>query len=334
MSLSNTQYDEIMRAYQDRQLMRARLISERKSEVAARSPRLASIDSEIAHLAVSKAKALLGKDHDASGIGMSQAERAALSRDISALTSERERILVSLGYPADYLSPPYVCPDCKDTGYIGNSRCHCFKQAVTDLAWAESNLTPVLKKECFENFSFEYYDSDVFEPGTDISSLAAARNAYAKCRRFAECFDTDYQNIFLFGDTGVGKTFLSNCVAGALLATGHSVVYFSAHRLFDVLAEREFRHTAKAETDYRSILDCDLLIIDDLGTEMTNSFTLSQFFVCLNERILAEKPTLISTNLDLGQLSSIYSERIFSRIISNFILLHLFGKDIRVQKYF
>ncbi len=327
MALSNTQYDDIMAAYQDRQLTRQRLISERKAEVYALSPELAGIDADIAHLAVTRARQRLAG-------GAAKDSPESFADEAAALTAEKKSVLTSLGYPEDYLEPPYHCPDCQDTGYIGNERCHCFKQAALDLVWSQSNLTAALKDECFENFSFDYYSKDVYEPGTDISSLAAAKNAYAKCLSFTEDFDTSFRNIFLFGDTGVGKTFLSGCIAGRLMATGHSVIYFSAIRLFDVLAEREFRHTAEAETEYKSILDCDLLIIDDLGTEMTNSFTLSRFFVCLNERMLAEKSTVISSNLDLKQISSIYSERIFSRIISGFTLLHLFGKDIRVQKNF
>lgn len=325
MSLTNTQYDEIMRSYQDRQLRRRHLIEDRKKEIAALSPRMADLDAQIAHQSVSRARRLLNGDtHALSGAG----------EEIAALTAQKTDLLLSLGYPADYFEPPFECPDCQDTGYIGNRRCHCLTQAAIDLVYTQSNLSSILEEENFKNFSFDYYISELYSPDEEISSRTAAQNAYTKCRQFVHNFDTEYQNILLFGDTGVGKTFLSHCIAKELLDSGHSVIYFSAHELFDRLAQHAFGRDAASASDYRNIFDCDLLIIDDLGTEMTNSFTSSQFFVCLNERILRRKATLISTNLDLKDIAAIYSERVFSRITSNFLLLHLFGKDIRIQKTF
>lgn len=323
MSLTNTQYDEIMRSYQDKQLHRQHLITARREEIAGLAPEITEIEGEIAHLSVSKARRLLS--------GEAQA-LAGLKEEIAVLSARKRDILLSLGYPADYFEPDYECPDCQDTGYIGNQRCHCLEQASIDLVYAQSNLNDILTRENFSHFSFSYYADDIIDQNTNISSLAAAQNAYSKCRQFVQNFDTAFENILLFGDTGVGKTFLSNCIAKELLDTGHSVIYFSAHRLFEILAESTFHKNTAAVSDYKNIFDCDLLIIDDLGTEMTNSFTSSQFFVCLNERILHRKSTLISSNLGLGNIASIYSERVFSRITSNFILLHLFGMDIRVQK--
>ena len=236
------------------------------------------------------------------------------------------------GYPADYFQPPYTCPDCLDTGYIGHERCHCLKQAAIDLVYTQSNLKGILEQENFASFSMDYYDNDIYDENTRISSYEAAQNALLQCHRFVDTFDSSFENLLLFGDTGVGKTFLSNCVAKELLDTGHSVIYFSAHHLFDLLAQKTFAKDPQAAESYRNIFDCDLLIIDDLGTELTNHFTTSQFFVCLNERIRKEKSMLISTNLQLFDIATIYSERIFSRISNSFTILHLFGKDIRICK--
>ncbi len=356
MPLTNAQYDEIMRSYQRKQLARHRLVTEREEEVAARAPRLAELNAEIAHLSVEEAKRRLtagGTGADSSAeTGVSA--RAASSEDasagspaarnehadeedsvwsrISALADERRRLLVSLGYPEDYLEPPYDCPDCRDTGYIGSDRCHCFRQAAIDLVYAQSDRSRIFARECFENFSLAYYPKDLIDRGTGISAYAAAEQALHKCRRFVEEFDSSFQNLFLFGDVGVGKTFLCNCIAGELIASGHSVVYSTADRLFQMLADHALGRRTASEADYESIFDCDLLIIDDLGTELPNALTLSQFFVCLNERIQHEKSTLISSNLDLQKISETYSERIFSRITSCFTLLHLFGNDIRVQR--
>ncbi len=362
MALTNTQYDEIMRSYQSRQIARQHLIDARYEEIAARTPRLAELDAAIAQAGIAEARRRIARPDAPAGTDandrvsantghsaetdistltgrsaeagdpapMPEPTHAIASARIAALTKEKQKLLRSLGYPEDYLTPPYVCPDCRDTGYIGAARCHCFRQAAIDLVYAQANLAPVFERECFSNFSLDYYSKDLIEKGTGISSRAAAKNALEQCRRFVRDFDTSFQNIYLFGDTGVGKTFLSHCIAGELLGTGHSVLYFSAARLFDLLADQAFGRDTAANAD--SVLDCDLLILDDLGTELTNAFTLSRFFVCLNERLLHERSTLISSNLSLPNLLSLYSDRIFSRITSSFLVLHLFGKDIRVQQ--
>ncbi len=325
MALTNTQYDDIMRSYAERQRDRERLIAERKAEVTARDPRMAEIDSEIAQLGVREVRRRVGAASDG------EDSATDVSAAIGALSAERREVLTALGYPADYLDPPYTCPDCQDTGYIDGVRCHCLQQAIIDRACAGADGYASFADECFANFRLDYYAEDVTDPGTGISSRAAAQNAYDKCRRFVADFDDTFQNIYLFGDTGVGKTFLSHCIAGELIQSGHSVLYFSAGRLFDALADRAFGRAEAAAAGESDILTCDLLIIDDLGTELPNSFTLSRFFMCVNERILHGRSTVISSNLALSHISSIYSERVFSRIIRHYTVLHLFGNDIRVQ---
>ena len=145
-------------------------------------------------------------------------------------------------------------------------------------------------------------------------------------------FDNKPKNLFLYGNTGVGKTFLSNCVAKELLERGYSVIYFTAFQLFDILSKGIFDRDADAIAAHQNIFECDLLIIDDLGTEFSNSFTTSQLFLCINERLLRQKSTIISTNLNLNQMIDMYSERTWSRISSNYSLIKLFGDDIRIQK--
>ena len=328
MPLTNTQYDQIMRTYEKRQLDRQQLIDERKKELARLDPEFTKIDSRIARSRVATAKQLL------SG-GTSAQEH--LHKKIQHLRQQRTDLLNEYGYPENYLQPAYACPDCQDTGYINNQRCHCLKQASIDLVYTQSNLRNILQTENFSNFSFDYYSDskDMIDPATQYTPLEAAQNAVAQCRNFIRSFEKpdDFQNLLIFGDTGIGKTFLSNCVAKELLDTGHSVIYFSAHQLFELLTDQQFGRTSQfSAADYRNIFDCDLLIIDDLGTEAINTMTTSQFFVCLNERILNHKSTLISTNLELTELATYYSERIFSRIFNNFTVLHLFGNDIRIQK--
>ena len=328
MSLTNEQYDTIMRIYSRRQADNRFRQKERQQAVYDAIPAFADLETEISSLQASRARLMLG---DQTGHATRCADR------LHTLCEKRNHLLAEHGFPADYLKPHYICPDCQDTGYINNQRCHCLKQASIDLVYTQSNLRNILQTENFSNFSFDYYSDskDMIDPATQYTPLEAAQNAVAQCRNFIRSFEKpdDFQNLLIFGDTGIGKTFLSNCVAKELLDTGHSVIYFSAHQLFELLTDQQFGRTSQfSAADYRNIFDCDLLIIDDLGTEAINTMTTSQFFVCLNERILNHKSTLISTNLELTELATYYSERIFSRIFNNFTVLHLFGNDIRIQK--
>ena len=167
---------------------------------------------------------------------------------------------------------------------------------------------------------------------TGLTERETAKRAFDTARNFVRTFDTCFENLFLYGDTGVGKTFLSHCIAQELLDTAHCVMYFSAFDLFDRLADSKFSREKNEGAEF--ILDSDLLIIDDLGTELTNSFVSSQLFLCINERIMRRKSTIISTNLKLENFSDTYSERTFSRIASNYRMVKLEAKDIRIQKIF
>lgn len=323
MALSNTQYNTLIRRYEDRQLENQHVVSERIRSLYRQFPRLSQIDDSISSISLAQGKKLLEGDEDA---------LADLKAQISALHAEKEQILLTHGYPKDYFEPPYVCPDCKDTGYIGSQKCHCFQQAAIDLVYTQSNIRQILEHENFQHFSYKYYSDSQVNPATKLSSLATAKQAVAACMDFIDTFDTDFKNLFFYGDTGTGKTFLSNCVAKELLDTGHSVIYFSSSSLFHIFEKNDFGRRDGPSEDYQNIFDCDLLIIDDLGTELSNAFTASRLFLCLNERILRQKSTIISTNLGLRQLVDIYSERTFSRISSSYTMIKLFGNDIRIQK--
>lgn len=323
MALTNAQYDEIMRGYEVRQTASRHRQEERLKELYEKAPELREIDREISSASVSCARQMLSGDEDA---------LEKLHRRMADFQKRKSEKIASLGYPSDYLEPDYTCPDCQDTGYIGQERCHCFKQAAIDLVYTQSNLKTILEKENFSTFSFSYYSDEQINPATNLSALDTAKSAVLECRRFIAQFDEEFSNLFLYGDTGVGKTFLSNCVAKELLDSGHSVIYFTSFELFHIFEKNVFERDRDMKEPYQNIFDCDLLIIDDLGTEMSNSFTVSQLFLCLNERILRKKSTIISTNLGLNQLAEIYSERTFSRISSNYTMIKLFGDDIRIKK--
>ena len=322
MALSNSQYDAILRTYEQKQRNKRDLLYKRRQTVYNQIPELENLHNSLSLLGVKQARKLLNGDEHA---------LQELKEERKKLTDRKAMLLTSAGYPADYLEPIYDCADCRDTGYIGNQKCHCFQKAIIDLLYTQSNLKNVLAKENFGTFSFAYYSENHVDSVTGRSSLETMQNAHRTALEFVDTFSDEFRNLFLYGDTGVGKTFLSNCIAKELIDRAFSVIYFTAYDFFDTLAKSKFEKDDTAEMMSEHIFDCDLLIIDDLGTELPNSFTVSQLFLCLNERLLRRKSTVISTNLSLESIVDIYSERTFSRITSNYTMLKLTGDDIRIK---
>lgn len=317
MSLMNTQYDSIMRMYAARQARSRQEYEARMEQIQKDIPELSALEADI-----TTCQAALVR----SAVEDAPSRRDGLKSHLKALQEQRSALLSAHGLTPEALKPVYVCPDCQDTGFIGAEKCHCFLQAEIDLLYHQSNLNEVLKQENFDTFSYNWYDGD------DRDSM---RRTVAEARLFIENFDKQFQNLLLLGAVGTGKTFLSNCIAKELMDSCHSVVYLTAFQLFDMLSKAAFggeRSAQNYQQTYPYLFDCDLLIIDDLGTELPNSFTVSQFFLCINERILRKKSTLISSNLDMEALRSIYSERTLSRIISSYTIRQLPGSDIRIKK--
>ncbi len=323
MPLTNPQYDSIMRMYNRRQLRHRHEQEERRQEAYAKIPRLPEIDADIASISVQKARDMLNGGPNAS---------LDLRAAIAELAEERTALLVSHGFPADYLEPSYDCPLCRDTGYIEGKKCTCFRKAEAALLYTQSRLDEVLERENFDTFSLDYYSNELKNAATGLTSRQTAQAALKRCRAFTDNFAQRFDNLFFYGDTGVGKTFLSHCIARELLDRSFCVIYFTAFDLFDLLARHTFSGNEGTDDVHNNIFTCDLLIIDDLGTELTNSFVASQLFLCINERILRKKSTIISTNLTLDRFAETYSERTFSRISSNYTIIKLFGSDIRIQK--
>ena len=325
MALSNSQYDAIMREYGRQQLENQHQLEARRNEIYRVIPAVRELEAEIASRSVAGAKRLLAGDTGA---------LAELREELADLREQKAILIRAKGYPEDYLTLHYRCPDCEDTGWRQGRKCHCFLRAQMKLLYAQSNLDHVLDQENFSRLSYDYYDSSEIIPELGLTNADYMRRVVAGCREFAADFDRKKENLLFTGSTGVGKTFLTNCIAKELIDSGHSVIYLSAGDLFEVFSRNKFDYDTPEDMrdTYRYILDCDLLIIDDLGTELTNSFTVSQLFICLNDRILQKKSTIISTNLSLNEIKSIYSERTFSRISSNYRLLRLVGDDIRIKK--
>ncbi len=324
MALSNSQYDAIMREYGRRQMDNQHALEARKAEVYRKLPRVRSLEAEMAERSVACARRLLEGDSEA---------LALLRSDLAALKEEKARLIRQAGYPDDYLELHYRCPDCRDTGLVDGRKCHCFLQAQMKLLYAQSNLERVLDRECFANQSFDCYDDEELLPQLGITNRAYMKRVTANCRRFVEDFGKSHENLLFTGSTGVGKTFLTNCIAGELMKKGHSVIYLSATDLFEVFSKNKFENGDEENMQemYRFILECELLIIDDLGTELNNSFTSSQLFYCINERMGRERSTIISTNLSLAGIRDSYTDRVASRIMSGYAIIPLYGRDLRLK---
>lgn len=328
MALKNFQYNKILREYDSRQLKNRHDLELRTNEVYKKIPQLQTIDEEIISNSIAVAKLLIMGD-DSSLKNLKE-----VNLDLSMRKIE---LLCEHGYSKDYISLRYNCTDCKDTGYIGTKKCHCFKQAIVDLVYSQSNMKRAITQENFDTFSFDYYSNQYIDEATKLTPLDNAYKVLNTCHNFIKNFDKNYENILLYGNTGVGKTFLANCIAKELLDSAHTVIYLTAFQLFDILEKNKFgknNDNYEAENQFDYILSCDLLIIDDLGTELNNTFVTSQLYLCINERHLRQKSTIISTNLSWNDLNTNYSERIFSRITSNYHLLKIVGEDIRLKKAF
>ena len=314
MALTNSQYDTIMRGYDRRQYENYRRQCARTDEIYEKFPRIREIQEAMSACSIRQAERLFDEEPDALEI---------LRQELSSLRAEKEQILKKAGYPVDYMEMQYTCPDCKDTGYVGQKKCHCFRQKEIELLYSSSRLQSVLEKENFSTLSYDVYDE------TQRTSMPPIIRT---CQEYALNFRKDGKSMLFYGSVGTGKTFLSNCIDKELLDKGFSVIYFTSFQLFELLSGAISGGSENFRQAYEPLLESDLLILDDMGTELSNTFTVSKLFQILNERMLAGKSTIISTNLSLQDFRDIYSERVFSRITSSYTLLKFTGSDIRIRR--
>lgn len=313
---SREEYDAIMRKYQNKQFKALQEQEERTSYVFSVIPEYKDIDDSIASCSVALTKRILLGDKNA---------KAEISTTIDELTKKKKQLLVNAGLPEDYLDIHYECPMCKDTGFISSGQCSCLRKILSDKLSEESGLSTIIKDNNFEILSYEYYkDSD----------LLHFKNAVASCHKFVDNFAIDYDNLLFYGNVGTGKSFLSCCIAKELLDKGYSVIYFSSPELFRVMSDMLFGRGDYnlSNAIHSQLFDSDLLIIDDLGTELTNNAVATELFSLLNERFRRRKSTIISTNLDLQQLQERYADRIFSRLLERYSFHKITGPDIRKEK--
>lgn len=328
MALSNVQYDEIMRYYGRIQSRNRRLHEARLEEVYARLPQIKDFEDEMRRLSVNRAKALLSGE---------KSNFDGYKHKMNELREEKEALLLGGGFAADYLEDIYDCDNCRDTGYNNGIKCTCMKKLEIDLLYKQSYMNQVLLRENFENFDWSLFGEDYIIKEQGGISLKTYMNTLVNgvIKEYLEHFDDKdaLNNIMFIGPSGVGKTYLVHCIAKALIDSRHSVIYLTADRLFDMLSGRRMnRQDEDYENMYMLAYECDLLVIDDLGTELNNSLTNSELFNCINDRILRNKATLISTNLKTADIRDIYSERVASRIFSNYKCVPVYGVDLRTKK--
>lgn len=329
MGLTTSQYNQIMRHYDELQFRARHIHESRRREVVNKCPEYDILEKRVIEISFRNTELILeGTGEDA------ERKIAELKDELTLISAKKRALLTANGFPDDYLEPVYFCKDCKDTGYIDNEKCHCFKQAAVDILYTQSNIKEILSKENFDTFDITLYSKDPKEARDGVTPYERMTINYKACQDFIERFDKERKNLLLYGFTGLGKTFLTHCIANELLKKGHTVLYLTAPQMFDALG-KELRGgwsevSSTEMTDY--IMSCELLIIDDLGSELSTSFTISKFNEVLNERMIRNLSTVISTNLSLGDIGSVYGGRVSSRVIGNFDILFFYGKDIRIKK--
>lgn len=290
-----------------------------KKEVYDKNPELYEIDEQIASVAIELSKKMIQSGD--------KTLKNRLDESLKALKKQKDDILYKNGLTENSFVPDFDCKKCEDTGFIKNEMCSCFKERLIKENFKNSNLCTRDGIVKLKNFSLDYYDDEV-SPKYNISSRKQANRILDVAKKFVSDFDNS-KNLFLTGAPGLGKTFLSSCIANELIEKSRSVVYISASDFFDKLSNEKF---SDKKDNFDLFCDCDLLIIDDLGTEFKTSFSVCALSNILDKRINLAKKMIFSTNLTLKETEEFYNERITSRLVGYFTYLLFFGKDIRVKK--
>ena len=325
MNLNTINMDDILNRFRRRTGDNIRLLEERKEEIEARIPEVMEIDGKIRSISLDAAKKRLDDPAGAPS-------REDIRKETEKLIAEKRKLLTDNGYPEDYLDIIYTCKECQDTGYVDGTMCSCLKKMVVEELYKSSNLMGILSVENFDNFSYDFYSKEIPE-GEKKSPYDNIVDIRKKAEDFVENFDRRPPGLLFTGGYGLGKTYLSNCIAKALLDKGYGVMYVTAIELFDICSDYMRNRTdASVSKMYKLLYDSELLIIDDLGTETINSFVQGQFFEVINQRLLRKRPTVISTNLSISNLSDRFAERSVSRIISNYVWCRFYGDNIRYTK--
>lgn len=302
----------------------------RKQKVHNKIPRIKAIDEEIMEIGLSMSRAIIENPESYRG------DLEDIKTHMERLKMEKAYLLTENNIPVDYLDIQYECMECEDTGYLLNgSRCNCLVQTLINKAYDMSNIKTVLKKENFDTFNINIFPDEIYE-GESISPRENMKNISGICVDFVNNFDNrNDENLLFYGSTGLGKTFMSNCIAKALLDMNKIVIYQTAFKILEIIERRRFGRDVDRFEDYEYdlLFSSDLLIIDDLGTELSNAFTNAEIFNIVNTRLLGGKKTIISTNLTPKEISDTYTDRVFSRVLEKFIPLKFYGPDLRYYRW-
>ena len=331
--MSHSTLKLLLKEYEQKRLSSLLDLEKRKEELYRSLPRLQEIDNELSAFALNIAKSILTSNNSSQSL-------KNLKDKIEILNQEKETLLSSLNLDNSFFKPHFDCEKCKDTGYISLDNryelCNCIRQKLFDIEYNKSNISN-LKIHNFEHFCFDLYSNDINEElyHSTLSPCENMKNIIKIANSFIENFDIiEEKNLLFTGNTGLGKSFLSNCIACELLKKSKTVLYQTAPVMLDTIIDYRFRKN-DSESIYDNILNVDLLIIDDLGTENLNSMKFTELFNVINTRLLNQNnhitKTIISTNLNLQDLRNKYDERIFSRFVGSYNICRFFGEDIRFK---
>ena len=306
-----------LQRFQEDRRQREERLEERREKIFARQPRLREIDRELrATMSRIIATALRRGTDPRPAVELLEAENLSLGQ---------------MGLPEDCLEEKPACPLCGDSGYRNGAVCRCLRQYYAREQQRELSRMLDLRGQSFETFSLDWY-SEECDPALGISARENMDWVYRTCRRYAGQFGPESGSLLLTGDPGLGKTFLSAAIAREVSGEGWSVVYDTAGHIFESFEAKKFGREEGEDSDVERILRCDLLILDDLGTEMTTAFVQSALYQIINGRLLERRATILSTNLRLEELGRRYSPQIASRLEGEYQILPFFGEDIRKLK--
>lgn len=297
----------------------------RIAAIYAQQPRLRQIDLSLRQTAARVMAVSFRRGEDPSGA------MAALKKENLALQQERDWILESNDIDPDDLAETPLCPRCGGTGYVGAVMCDCLRELCRQEQKKELSQLIGSGRESFDHFRLDVYSSE-FDPKLGASPRTLMQYIYNNALHYARTFTPESGSILMIGATGLGKTYLSACIARAVADRGYSVVYDTAIHLFSDFETAKFARSAESADASRKYFACDLLIIDDLGTEMTTQFIISALYQVVNTRLMDGKPTIISTNLPAAELKQRYSPQIASRLLGTYECYSFAGDDIRMQK--
>ena len=312
---------EVLKIYDELRNSEEKALENRRAEIEKKLPKVIDIEKNIVKLSLDMSINILRKKENI------EEYINVIKEKITDLRVKKSELLVSSGYPLDYLEMHYNCPKCKDTGFVGTIKCECYKKNLIKALYRSSEINYILERDNFDNFSFQY-----FSPYKSSNEPESPRKNMEKIAdiswNFIENFNSIDENLLFYGDSGTGKSFLANCIAKELLDRGHMVIYRTAVDLIKDLKGARFDSQEELED---LLINCDLLIIDDLGTEALTEFSKTELFNLLNRKLLKRRKMIISTNFTIEALLKNYSERISSRLLGNFTLCKFYGEDIRVR---